>query len=227
MPHRFGLMSLPGARHPRRFRSVRPLCSLQRTITPMPTQQSETDLPISFGYKCAWYALCTNDPDAVISALGIVRPSVSNWEAGIDAAYGEKVFVTPPLGEWILAAGTPLFHSDRSAETSVAPMLARLSKVFGEVQYFATQRVVEAHCWALARNGTILRAFEFVGDHGEISWSVGEPTEAERLLGEEALQFPGPNEDDVMKVAGAWSIDPSDLESHFTEPSLGRVGALR
>jgi len=190
----------------------------------MSAPPTKPDAPISFGFKCAWYALRTNDLDAVVSALGIAAPVISSWANGIEAAYTGKVFVTPPLGEWILAVGTSLFHQDHSAEKSVAPILKRLSRTFGEAQYFATHRVVEAHCWALARNGTIARAFEYVGDHGEITWNTGNPTEAEHLLGAEVLEFPGPSESHVMQVASAWSIDPSELESNHTQLSLGLVG---
>jgi hypothetical protein len=192
----------------------------------MPTHSVEPDTPVSFGYKCAWYAIHTNDADAVISALGLAGAVETTWRQGVEAAYSGKVFVTPPLGHWILAAGTALFYKGVRPEPSVVPILTKLSEAFGEAQYFATHRVVEAHCWALARAGKLVRAYAYVGDQGQVTWNDGEPTEAERALGEGALELPGPNEGDLMKVAGAWSVDPSELESNITQPSLGRLGEV-
>jgi hypothetical protein len=190
----------------------------------MPTRSAEPDKPISFGYKCAWYAMRTNDIEAAVLAMGLAGTVESSWAHGVEAAHSDKVFVTPPLGGWILALGRTLFHVDTTHAESVVPMLTKLSSVFGEAQYFATHRVVEAHCWALARVGKLIRAYAYVGDQGEITWDEGQPTEAELALGEGALEFPGPNESQLMQIAEAWSINPSELESTFNQPSLGRLG---
>jgi hypothetical protein len=192
----------------------------------MTARSPEPDTPVSFGYKCAWYALYTNDMDAVVSALGLRGAIASTWGQGVEGAYAGKVFVTPPLGDWILAAGVDLFCAGGEPAPSVAPVLTKLSKVFGEAQYFATYRVVEAHCWALARDGKMLRGYCFVGDRGESTWNDGEQTAAERALGIGGPEFPGPDENQLMQLAGAWSVDPSELESDFTEPGLGQLGEL-
>jgi hypothetical protein len=188
----------------------------KRSVTP--------DKPVPFGYKCAWYAMRTNDLDATVTAFGLRNSALSTWRSGIDAAYCGRVFVTPPLGDWILAAGWDLFYEGDDPAKSVLPILTRLSDTFGEAQYFATHRVPEAHCWALARVGKLIRAFGYVGERGEITWKAGKPTKAELALDKGALEFPGPDESHVMEVAGAWSVNPCELESNFTEPGLGRVG---
>jgi hypothetical protein len=103
-------------------------------------------------------------------------------------------------------------------------MLNKLSKAFGEAQYFATHRVVEAHCWALSCDGKLIRGFEYVGEQGEITLDEGQPTEGELALGEGVLEQP--SEADLMQLAGAWSINPSALASTFTQPSLGYLGEL-
>jgi hypothetical protein len=190
----------------------------------MPNLPLEPDVPIPFGYNCAWYAMRTNDVSTAISALGLTGVVESPWKQGIDAAYSEKIFVIPPFGDWILAVGTNLFFRGHSPARSSTPMLNKLSKAFGEAQYFATHRVVEAHCWALSRNGKLIRGFEYVGDQGEITWDEGPATDAEAALGERVLEHP--SEADLMRIAGAWSINPSELESHFTQPSLGHLGNL-
>lgn len=113
------------------------------------------DKPVSFGYKCAWYAMQGNDIDAVVSVLGLKDVTKSTWSEGIQAAYSDKVFVTPPLDDWTLAVGRCLFYEGDVPAASVLPILTNISRVFGEAQYFASHRVVEAHCWALARGGKL------------------------------------------------------------------------
>ena len=193
----------------------------------MATRSPKPDAPVSFGYKCAWYAMRTNDSDAVVAALGMGRTVESTWGKGIEAAYADKVFVTPPLGDWILAAGWCLFYEGETPADSVQPLLTKLSKKFGEAQYFCTYRVPEAHVWAVARAGKLIRAFGYIGERCEITWNVGRPTKAELALGEEALDIPGPDESQVMEIAGAWSINPCEIESEYTQPSLGRLGVCR
>jgi hypothetical protein len=188
----------------------------------MPNPPPKPDTPVSFGFKCAWYAARTSDLDAVVAALGLRNVVEATWQRGVAAAYADKVFVTPPLGKWVLAAGVTLFYDGDQPAGSVLPVLKKLSKTFGEAQYFASHRVVEAHCWALARDGTLVRGFSYVGERGEINWNEGKPTEAERALGKEALELP--DESHVMQIAAAWSIDPSELESSQHKPGLGRLG---
>jgi hypothetical protein len=62
---------------------------------------------------------------------------------------------------------------------------------------------------------------EFVGETGETS-AQGEPTQIERELDLEL-----PDEDSVMQVAGAWSIDPQTLDRVRTESDTGTFGRLR
>lgn len=191
----------------------------------MAKRSPKADAPISFGYKCAWYALRTNDVEEVVAAMRLKSVAQATWVEGIDAAYADKVFVTPPLDEWVLAAGWRLFYAGDSP-SSVEPLLTKLSKKFGEAQYFCSYRVADAHCWALARAGKTVRAFGYLGERGEITWKKGRATKAELELGDEVLDFPGPSESDVMEVAGAWSVNPSEIETKFIEPSFGRIGVV-
>lgn len=160
--------------------------------------------------------------DAVVAALHLKGGAESTWAKGIEAAYADKVFVTPSLGDWILAVGWGLLFKGNSPK-SIQPMLAKLSKQFGEAQYFCTYRIPEAHCWAVARSGKMVRAFGYTGERGEMTWNEGKPTKAELAWGKDALDFPGPDESQVMEVAAAWSVNPCELESNFTEPGLGRL----
>jgi len=82
---------------------------------------------------------------------------------------------------------------------------------------------------ALILKGELVRAFGYVGQTGEVTSWHGEPGPAERdaglpaELGEETTVLV--DEKDVLKVADAWSIDPTTLTGR---PATGplRLGAI-
>src|SRR5215475_108378 len=97
----------------------------------------EPSLPRSFGYKNGWLSLKTADADAVVNALELKRVRPVNWETGLKEAreYNRSkpkespLFITPPLGEWILVAGQRLVNwSDSdSDEEEISFIRSRLS----------------------------------------------------------------------------------------------------
>lgn len=183
----------------------------------MPAPQP--DRPASFGYKCSWYAVRTNDTDAVVAALAWKDAAPSTWFAGIEAAYVAGVFITPPLGPWTLVVGRVLFDDD------VPARLKQLSQAFGEAQFFTTYRARKVHVWGLARSGSLVRHFVFGGYNVQPVVDLGEPTPIERTLGIGTDEFAA-NEFQVMQIAGAWSVNPSELEERFKQPGLGRLSVL-
>ena len=184
---------------------------------------------VGFGSKQAWLAVDGDDPAAVIAALGLRDLGAVPWREGMDLAYltDDRVAVTPPLPgaretSWILATGR-LFLRE-------GPDVVGLSETLGaEVQFFATHRVTELHRWLRAVKGELVRAFGYVGRTGEVTSWHGEPGPAERDAGvpaeldEETTVLVG--EKDVLKVADAWSIDPTTLTGR---PATGplRLGAI-
>jgi hypothetical protein len=199
-------------------------------------QPSNVDQPVPFGPNMAWLALETSDTEAVAAALGLREPRTATWAEGIDAAYQSSVFVTPPLADWSLAVGAALFPPDR-ADTFVKPLLERLSRQFGDAQYFCTHRDVELNLWARARQGRLIRGYGWLGEKGLILWDEGAPTKEERDLGFQFLdgrsasveQAPNnnvtlPDESGVMQLADLWSIDPTTLDGQFKEPLMGLLG---
>ncbi len=210
-------------------------------MTPRPETSPQPDLPQPFGYKIAWLALRTADTRAVAAALGLGGTRPSNWREGVVHAYKSEVFVTPPLSSWTLAVGSPLFVSGDPSQV-VKPLLGRLSRQFGEAQYFCTHRVVELHVWAKAVQGRLVRGYGWIGERGQTLWDEGEQTPAERDLGfrffderspdaagegywaRQDLSFP--DEEAVMRLAAVWSLDPTTLDQRFKEPGLGLLGAL-
>jgi hypothetical protein len=154
-----------------------------------------------------------NSPDEVLADFGTPKTRTCTWEDGIDAAYNDKVFVSPPVHGWVLVVSTSFFEPTEAT----LDRLRSLSTRFSEAQFFCTQRVPEAHAWALAKTGEIVRAFYHIGEAGEAIWDSGSPTDPESGID---LSFP--TEEDVMGVAGSWSVDPTTL-SEADEPGTGKL----
>ncbi len=200
------------------------------------------DLPVKFGYKCQWLVLKSEETQAVVTELRLRRVAPANWTMGIDGAYSNKIFVSPVLGQWVLAIGRKLPDAgDTHHPDKMTPMLIELSKIFQEVQYFGTHRMVEYHAWAKARQGEIVRAYAYLGETGTTLWNKGDKTTEEVELGlsfvdetsheaqdesyweQEDLRFP--DEEDVLAIARRWSVDPL-FENNQYEPGVGVLGVL-
>jgi hypothetical protein len=188
------------------------------------------DIMVGFGGKQAWLAVRDADPAEVLAALGLRDLGEVPWREGIDVAHltDDRVAVTPPLAgardhRWVLAAGRYLLRPD--ATPDVVELSARLHT---EVQYFATHRVTELHRWHRAADGEPVRIFGYVGQTGEVTSWHGEPDPAERdaglpaALDEETTVLV--SEPDVLRVANAWSIDPTTLAGR-PAPGPVRIGA--
>jgi hypothetical protein len=200
------------------------------------------DTPVSFGRKCSWLAIESHNPQAVVAALGLMDVQLSVWKAGINAAYEGLCFVSPPVRKWILVVSRSLPDvGDQRHPDLCTPFLLELGEQFREVQFFATYRIVMAHAWARLIDGQLIRQFAWVD--GAKHWNVGEETSEETALGlhfvdssqidwpdddeaadELAETIPTPGEDDVLRLAGAWSIDPSRLAEQELPPSIGYIG---
>lgn len=177
----------------------------------------------SFGYKNAWIAIQTDDLPSVLAALDLKDWRVASWAEGLQMACDHpdaKVFVTPPVHGHILCVSKSFFKvpTARSAD-EITPLLERLAKKFPEVQYFLTYRVVSAHAWARYQDGRCVRAFATVDFTP--SWNSGELTPVETRL-----DLDCPDEEDVMTIAGDWSVNPTDLETNPVEVTQGIIGML-
>ncbi|MCE9638047.1 MAG: hypothetical protein K8T90_20285 [Planctomycetes bacterium] len=191
------------------------------------------DRPVSFGYTSVWVAVRGRTPIDVVEALRLTSVVPVAWADGIDAAYGGRVFVAPPLDGWVLAASTQFPDSgDGDHPDRATPFVEALSQRFGEVQYFGTHRVVEWHAWARAINGTFTRKFSWIGERGEVLWNEGARTDVERELhvgvepdGTDDVQFP--DEEHVLTIAAQWGVGPGTLDDRTDAPRLGYEGRLR
>jgi hypothetical protein len=181
----------------------------------------DADLPVPFGYKLWWLAFRSETAEPVLARLELKDSRRCGWKAGIDAAYEGDVFVTPSINGWVLAAGMGMPDDPGKFRT----FIESLSKGFPEVQCFATHRVVGYAAWAKVLDGKLVRHYAFVGDRGETVCNFGELTREEKALGLIFNQMDSPGEEDVMKLAGAWSIDPSRLDQLNLGKSTGYLGS--
>ena len=183
---------------------------------------------IGFGGKQAWLAVLSQSSVAVLDALGLRDLGTVRWRDGLDVAHltDDRVAITPPLcgareTRWVLAVGRRFLASP----VDIVDLSARLAT---EVQFFATHRVTELHRWQRAVNGELIRSFGYVGQTGEVTSWHGDPDPAERAAGLPAkLDLETTvlvSERDVLRVADAWSIDPTTLTGR-PAPGLLRVGA--
>ncbi len=202
-----------------------------------------------FGYKNAWFACRTDSALAVASALRLTAEMPSSWEEGVKASYANEepsyigaVFVSPPIDGWVLAVGNTLFTLCDSTPPSILEWCANLSQALAgaEIHFFCTHRVVGVHAWGRAKDGRANRCYVFVD--GEIHEDVGGQTMAEKSLGfnffndrsaeaedenyydREDLEYP--DEDHVMRLAAAWSVDPSELEARGLDVAAGLLGRI-
>ncbi len=200
---------------------------------------ASADYPVSFGYKMAWIAIGIEDPNAVRNVIPISDAEPANWNSGINASYEGCLFISPPIDGWTFVVSLEL-PDDEDLSGKLGMLLSTLSSRFGEVQYFATHRVVDFHAWALFNNGKELRAFSYLGDHGGVIANRGNKTQGELELGYEYFDAENPDaesdeywdredlhypdEEHVMEVAGKWSINPQSFSRSEYSQGVGFVG---
>jgi hypothetical protein len=206
--------------------------------------ESTPDKPIGFGLKNQWIATKAPDAKSLADALKLKDTKIANWKSGFVAAYtypGDYVFVTPPLDEWVLAVGMGIPDPSDPAVLPVwRRMMKDISSRFGEAQFFATHRVSSYTAWGIYRGDIERRLFAHAD---EPIYNFGEPLPEEAHLiahlpnpSSPEAQQPGywdredlrwPGEEDVLRLAQAWSIDPFDLGSKDFPASVGLVGSFR
>ena len=197
------------------------------------------NLPVPFGQKMAWLAVESTNTRAVAAALGLRRPAEEPWATGIEAAHRGSVFVTPPVGDWTLAVGTPLFPTPDGTAAFVPSLLDRLGRRFADVQFFCNHADVGLYAWGRARKGRLVRGYGWLGARSRLLWELGPPTKAEQELGFrfEAGRPPQVEKDDagglapfteeaLFQLASFWSIDPTTLDGEYEEPRPGLLGRL-
>lgn len=204
------------------------------------TTQITADKPVPFGYKCIWLTVTANNPKEVADFINLKQQQPTNWTQGIDLAYTDKIFVSPPVDSLIFVVGLTLPGLDAEDNIKAATKLLNdLSSKFGRADYFVTHRVVELHGWMKSIDGQTKRAYSYLGESGENLIVAGEPTEFEKqfdlvdtfsaaakldnYFDKEGLIIP--NEEFVMRIAENWGINPTTLDQRTDlKEGLGIIG---
>lgn len=207
-------------------------------VVPFLEHVADPDRPVPFGQDMAWVCVCSTETAAVAEAMALHDLREATWGEGIEAAHRGAVYVTPPVAEWTLVVGTPLFRSAERPADTVRSLLLRLSDRFGEAHYFSNHAGVGLSVWARAREGRFVRGFGWLAARNECLWDEGSATEEEEAigfrfqagrpsvdLGEGGEPIPLPD-DSVLQLASVWSIDPSTLDDEFKEPGSGLLGSV-
>jgi hypothetical protein len=192
---------------------------------------SNPDSPVAFGYKCQWFAVKTNDTQAVLDAMKLKNIQITNWKTGIEGAYEGYYFISPPINGWTLVINSIM--PDLSGTESPNPLnvISDLSSSFGESYYFGTHRVVEYHAWAKSINGKLIRAYGYLGETGETIINQGEISKEELennlIFTDLDVEEPNlPDEEDVLFIAKKWTIDPQ-MENDNYQIGTGFIGILK
>jgi hypothetical protein len=188
------------------------------------SRRSVQDQVEPFGYNMGWFAVRNADIHKISAVLRLKGIQKKSWTEGIQTVYADHisatVFVTPALKGWTFivgmwASGTGEADSVRNIQNLIIDLSAR----FDEAHAYATCRAIEYHHWMMARKGHLTRAFAYLGESGEVLANAGDPTGAERTCKWDQLEegLWSPNEETVLEVAGAWSLNPIDIQGMSAE----------
>jgi hypothetical protein len=184
----------------------------------------------SFGVKCAWLAIRSQEPEEVARALHLQRVKSTAWPDGLAAvdAYPQKqslqpVFVCPAVDGWVLCPFSLALASLEQFD------FKQLSRRFGEAQRFLTYRVTDLHQWERWVDGELVRRFGVEVD--VLLFEIGEqPVEETQIrLRRPDAGTPDPtmaDEDMVLEIAERWSVNPMTLNERTSLPVDGWLGGL-
>lgn len=197
---------------------------------------SEPHLSASvFAAPGRWLAVRSHNPREVECALGLQHARLCSWGDALSAPFEPRLFISPPVNGWIVVMGCDLPDPADDIDQCFK-FLVGLSHRLGEVQFYARNRAVAHHAWARLNQGKVMRAYAWAG---ETLWNQGTITEAERDLQMRCLGYTQSSEtfglterealtantDKVLRLADAWSIDPTSVEGSTLE-AKGIAGDL-
>jgi hypothetical protein len=182
-----------------------------------------------------WLAVHSQNPQTIQAALGVQHARACSWSDALATPFEPRLFISPPVNGWIVVMGCDLPDPADDIDECFK-FLAAISQKLGEVQFFSRNRAVGHHGWVRMDGGKVLRAYVWAG---ETLWNQGPVTEAERELkmrcltyteGPEVLGYVGRealslNTERVVRLAAAWSLDPTSVEGADLE-SKGIAGDL-
>lgn len=192
--------------------------------------------PEIFDSPCRWIAIRSTEPRAVQKALGLTNPTLCTWAEGLAEARDRRLFITPPIGEWVLVVGPGLPDPGDDVDACFH-LLTDLSRKLGLVQFFCLNRALGHHAWARLDSGEVLRAYAWAG---QVVWNQGPPSPAELGLNLRCYDYLEPVEKDwnesndpilqnldrLPMLAARWSVDPAALDERHFATGRGIVGEI-
>ena len=190
--------------------------------------------PAVFHSPTRWLAIRSGDPRAVQAAVGLRNTATCSWEEGLAHARDRRLFISPPVGEWVLVVGAGL--PDPGEDVDVCyHFLTALSRKLGHVQFFSADRVLQHHAWARLEDGRVCRAYAW---DGQTRWNQGRLTLTEMDLNLKCFAYgesgaradysqPDPaalNTDKVARLAARWSVDPAEVNERQLKTGHGITG---
>jgi hypothetical protein len=183
-----------------------------------------------------WVAVKSGHLHVVQSALHLNNPTPCSWEEGLVRSQEHKLFISPPVGGWILVMGSDLPDPGEDVDKCFRFILD-LSRQLGQVQYFSANRVVDHHAWVQAEQGRVVRAYAWAG---RTVWRQGKMTRAEMELGLRCFDYGeaaqrhnfaqadpvAANTEKVLALAARWSIDPTTVDDRMLRAGPGIAGKL-
>ncbi len=182
-------------------------------------KQKSPEKALPFGSKMQWIAIKTDYREQVAATLKLNNLELVNWSNGLEKANENHVFLTPNIDGWILAVGWGLGEADKQAQ-----LLEKLSREYGEAQFFLTHAGAHSHTYIRYTNGEMMRHLHC--EEGEIRTDEGTATTAESSLD---LTKQLPDENLIFNIAAEWSVNPNLLnQAQYADvEGLGSVGYLR
>lgn len=192
--------------------------------------------PEIFDSPCRWIAVRTTEPRAVQKALKLSNPTLCTWAEGMAEAGDRRLFITPPIGEWVLVVGPGLPDPGDDVDECFH-LLTELSRKLGLVQFFSINRALGHHAWARIDSGEVLRAYAWTG---QVVWNQGPLSPAELGLGLKCFEYFehiekdwSESDDPVLQnldrlpmLASRWSVDPAALDARHFATGRGIVGEM-
>ena len=180
-----------------------------------------------FDAPSRWLAVRGQNPHVVESALAVHNSRACSWSDALATPFEPRLFISPPVKGWILVMGCDLPDPADDVDDCFK-FLVNLSRKLGEVQFFSRNRAIAHHGWARLEDGNVVRAYAWAG---ETLWNQGTVTQPERdlklrclgytqrseVLGLAEREVLAANTERVIRLAAAWSLDPTSVEGPALE----------
>lgn len=187
-----------------------------------------------FESPCRWLAIRSGNVQAVQEALHLHNATECSWQEGLAEARDRRLFISPPVGDWILVVGSGLPDPSDDVDKCFH-FLRHLSREMGRVQFFSLNRVLHHHAWVRMEDGRVQRAYAWAG---HTVWNQGRVSTEERALGLHCFGYAEAatrtdftdqapvafNTEKVAALAARWSLDPAAIDDRRLGADPGITG---